>query len=310
MTRRWLALAVGISAGIGLVAGWLLRGAPAPPSLEQSATALRVESEASRDERGAAGERQGLSGGTGPQSLHPPQELAAAERAPAPSPREAELSQQIAGLKQRQAALEDELLKLQQPAPVSAPERQADPRAFDLSPEDWRKLGGQGTLKLRIPCAVSPTDSLSQTQLDHLGLSPADGAVVAAAFQHSADRVWALLGPMCADVLGGTAEQAAAKGPNFCRRLVLSDAAQKGTALPAFQRAAAYLAGDAPEPSHPGPVEALVLGLAKEQGLLTAELTEHLGPDEADRLVFSDGLCFTEATHQLGAQQAAPPPAK
>ena len=75
--------------------------------------------------------------------------------------------------------------------------------------------------------------------------------------------------------------------------------------MPAFQRAAAYLAGDAPAPSQASQVESLVLALAQEQEKLEQELAEYLGPVEADRLVFSEGLCFTEATHQLGAQKAA-----
>jgi len=142
-----------------------------------------------------------------------------------------------------------------------------------------------------------------------LGLAPEDGALVAAAFQHSAERVWAAIGPLCAQVLRSTPERAAARGPNLCRRLILSDAARKGTALPAFRHAAAYLAGDAPEPSKPSPVEALVLELAQEQDRLKAELAESFGPEEADRLVFSEGLCFTEATHQLDQRQTATHPA-
>jgi hypothetical protein len=298
-----------------MVAGWVLRAQRGLPPLEQGTPGLRARAEVEREiEREVAREEQHAENELSPSraSARPASaaslEPAAASRAAAASRRELELVRQIGELKQRQAALEDELQQQQQQQQAGAPTgtRQANPRAFELSPEDWRELGRQGTLKLRIPCAVSPTDSLSQAQLDRLGLSPADGAVVAAAFQHSADRVWALLGPMCSDALGGSPEQAAAKGPNFCRRLILREAEQNGTALPAFQHAAAYLAGDAAVRANPGPVEALVLGLAKEQHALQTELAEHFGPDEADRLVFADGLCFTEATHQLGARAVQP----
>jgi hypothetical protein len=139
-------------------------------------------------------------------------------------------------------------------------------------------------------------------------LVPEDAPVITAAFQHSADRVWAAIGPLCAQVLGTTAELAAARGPNMCRRLILRDASQNGTALPAFQRVAAHLAGDAPAPVEPSPLEALLLSLAQEQGRLEQELAEYFGPAEADRLVFSETLCFTGATHQLGAQNTAARP--
>jgi hypothetical protein len=299
-----LALALAASGAVGLGAGWALRAPRGLAPLQQGSVGLRPQPEARRDDPGGEDAPHGWTGHPEPPSSVRAPEAAAVPRAAVPSAREAELARQLGELKQREAALESELK--QQQAGALAGTRQAEPRAFDLSPEDWRELGRRGTLKLRIPCAVSPTDSLSQTQLDRLGLSPADGAVVAAAFQHSADRVWALLGPLCSDTLGATPEQAAAKGPNFCRRLILREAAQNGTALPAFRRVAAYLAGDAPEPVNPGPVEALVLGLAREQRSLEAELAEHFGPDEADRLVFTDGLCFTEATHQLDAQSVEP----
>jgi len=232
------------------------------------------------------------------------------ERASAEAARNAELSREVVRLKRREAETRAQLeASNRQLEAYDAQQRSFAPREFDLGPEDWRRLGRQGTLKLRIPCPVSPGDDLTRAQLDSLGLAPEDGALVAAAFQHSAERVWAAIGPLCAQVLRSTPERAAARGPNLCRRLILSDAARKGTALPAFRHAAAYLAGDAPEPSKPSPVEALVLELAQEQDRLKAELAESFGPEEADRLVFSEGLCFTEATHQLDQRQTATHPA-
>jgi len=49
----------------------------------------------------------------------------------------------------------------------------------------------------------------------------------------------------------------------------------------------------------------MLLELAQEQDRLKAELAESFGPEEADRLVFSEGLCFTQATHQLDQRQTA-----
>jgi hypothetical protein len=93
----------------------------------------------------------------------------------------------------------------------------------------------------------------------------------------------------------------------MCRRLILRDASQQGTVLPSFQRAATYLAGDAPASTDPSPVESLIIALAREQDQLVAELAEYFGPVEADRLVFSEALCFTEATHQLDPHSGAAP---
>jgi hypothetical protein len=146
------------------------------------------------------------------------------------------------------------------------------------------------------------------TQLDKLGLAPADGPIIAAAYQHSADRVWATLGPLCAEALGVSLEQAARVGARECRHHILNDGSRKGTALAAFQRAAARIAGDAEAPDDQGAVEKLVLALAQEQRLFQDELAEHFGPEEAGRLVFSRGICFTEATHELGGRSSAATP--
>jgi hypothetical protein len=220
--------------------------------------------------------------------------------------REAQLASELERLKKREAEARQELEASQRALEArDRLEKRFAPREFDLSPEDWRQLARRGTLKLRIPCAISPGDDLSRQQLERLGLVPEDAPIITAAFQHSAERVWAAIAPLCARVLGTTPERAAARGPNLCRRAILRDASQNGTALPAFQRAAAHLAGDAPAPTEPSPVESLVLALAREQDRLEQELAEYLGPEEADRLVFSEELCFTEAIHQLGEQQAA-----
>jgi len=299
MTRWWSVLAVALAAGLVSMLVVLVGTRTAAPSRDSATEALGADPKGLReqDRRRGDGTLRPESKGAG----LPPSAPGAAEPRE-PSPREVALAREVAQLRRREGQTQAELtLAKQQLARLQEQARQgSDPRAFDLSPDDWRRLGRQGTLKLRVPCPVSSTGDLSPTQLDYLGLAPEDGPFVAAAFQHSAERVWATLGPLCAQALGGSAEQAAAQGPGPCRHLILNDAAQKGTALGAFQRAAAYLAGDADEPVEQGAVEKLVLQLSQEQRLIEAELAEHFGPEEADDLVFSHGLCFTEATHQLG----------
>lgn len=302
MPKWLLALLITFAAGIGLSVGLLFKGETAAPGINREISPP-TETEGARAEARAGSQRA-------PDEA-PQHDEGDEARAGSRSAREAELSQQVAQLKQARAEAQAELkLSRQRLAAVETPEQnQPDPRQFDLGPEDWRRLGEEGTLKLRIPCAASPSGKLTPTQLHHLGLAPEDGPIVAAAFQHSAERVWATLEPLCAEALGISLEQAAARGAGPCRHSILNQASQKGTALSSFQRAAAYLAGDAEEPAEQGPVERLVFALSQEQKLLKAELAEHFGPDEADRLVFSRGLCFTEATHYLGGQKGPTMPA-
>lgn len=184
-------------------------------------------------------------------------------------------------------------------------QRRSDPRDFDLSPEDWRQLARQGTLKLRVPCAGGQVGGLGPAQLEQLGLDAGDGPIIDAAMQHSTERMWAKLGPLCARALGISVEAAARVGLRDCRHRVLGQGMSDGTALPAYRRAASYLAGDAPEPTGDDAVEQLVVSMAREQRLIIDELAQHFGPDEAERLVFSRAFCFTEATHELGGQAAS-----
>jgi hypothetical protein len=309
MTRSSLSLLCILATGIGLGIGLLIADAGdlGTPGKRELAAARRVEEGTIRPLPG-----RGESGGTPDASARavspavaPP---SATERGTPENPRVAQLARELERLRKREAEARVELETARQQLEAhQALEKGFAPRQFDLGPEDWRRSSARGTLKLRIPCPVSPGEDLTKEQLERLGLVPEDAPVITAAFQHAADRVWAAIGPLCARVLGITPELAAARGPNMCRRAILRDAAQKGTALPAFQRAAAYLAGDVAAPADPSPVESLIISLAREQGKLEAELSEYFGPAEADRLVFSDGLCFTEATHQLAPERAAQP---
>jgi hypothetical protein len=309
MTKLSLFVACGLSAGIGLGSGLIIaRGVDLNAPVQRELAALRAEDDPERvphPSRGSSEAERAVLAPAVPPPLAQHSENAAGTQS---TPREAQLAREVERLKQREAETRLELEASRQRVEAHEALRKGlAPRQFDLGPEDWRRLRDQGTLKLRIPCPISPGDDLTPQQLETLGLVPEDAPVITAAFQHAADRVWTAIGPLCAQVLGTTPELAAARGSNMCRRLILRDASQRGTALPAFQRAATFLAGDAPASADPSPVEALVIALAREQDQLEAELAEYFGPIEADRLVFSEALCFTEATHQLDPHGAATP---
>ncbi len=67
------------------------------------------------------------------------------------------------------------------------------------------------------------------------------------------------------------------------------------------QRVASFMAGEAPRPDEKSSVtDRTLLALAEESKRFEDELARAFGPEEAHRLVFSDRLCFTAASHQLG----------
>lgn len=303
LAKRWvpIALAGSLGLGAGLLIAPKATQAPSKP-VTLAGTDPDQSQQNGSPHGGDRSEAEAEAEGT-PAPVRPRVGSIGSPSAADPS-REAELAREVTRLesKARSAQGELEAARERLEALEGAEQRRQDPRQFDLTPEDWRELGRRGTLKLRVPCPGPDAGNLSQAQLDNLGLAPADGPVVAAAFRHSAERVWGVVGPLCAEALGGTEEQAAAVGARSCRHLILKKAAEEGTVRDAYRRAAAFLAGDAEQApdAERSAVERLVLALSQEQRLVKEELAESFGPDEADRLVFSRELCFTEATHELG----------
>jgi hypothetical protein len=297
------ALPLIVAAGLGFAGGVVLGSVRSLPADERAASAASSGSD-------AADGRGGRQGAEAPRRREQPLRAREPEW-PSPSGEESERAEGETRreLMERIAQLEREALELrralrQSTGKVSELEASAearlDLRRFDLSPEDWGRLGREGTLMLRLPCALprQPAREL----LEELGLTEGDWPAIAEAFERSARRVWAALAPACAETLGGSKDQASTLGARGCRHAILAAGAADGAALRELRKAAAFLAGDAPATpeAERGPVEAMVLALSQEQRLVERELAEHFGPDEADRIVFSDGLCFTEATHTLG----------
>jgi hypothetical protein len=168
-----------------------------------------------------------------------------------------------------------------------------DPREFELDKDDWKALAAEGRIKYRIPCQV-PADSsytISQQELDEIGLSPEDGKLLVEARRRSNARVWATLRPLCLAVLGD-ADAVESIGPTNCLLLIEKDAMKKDalSAMTARQQVAEVHAGMRlpPEPGEKlSPVFEAYMAVTSEAHLFEADLAENFGPEEARRITHS-----------------------
>jgi FecR-like protein len=168
---------------------------------------------------------------------------------------------------------------------------------FELTPEDWRELARDGTVKFRVPCST-PDWKVSPEALDALGLAPEDAALLEAAYARSRERLWQVLRPLCVEALGSETVPEIL-GRTGCINGILAAERQRDRAAAdeAMHEVAEIRAGGrpAPEPSMANdPVLRALLALTAEPARFEAELAEAFGPEEARRLAYSDALCRTE----------------
>lgn len=159
-------------------------------------------------------------------------------------------------------------------------------------------------MKYRIPCG--PRSVPNDEVLQELGLAPDDREVLQAAYQHSSARLQSALVPLCAKALGDRTDLAQAVSIDSCRHILISTAATRAESTSqSAQKVALFMAGEGPRPDTNSTItEQTFLALAEESNRFEAELAEALGPEEAHRVVFSDRLCFTSATYQLGGKES------
>lgn len=164
---------------------------------------------------------------------------------------------------------------------------------FDLDTEDWKALAETGTVKYRLPC---PREGWrpNQEHMDALGLAPDDADVLAKAHENSQDRVWKTLGPLCSDIVGD-AETADLLGTNTCIHLVLNKGLRPdGGGEEAMREVSEIRAGLRPMPGVDDelhPVVDMFLTLTEEMQHFEEELTATFGPEDAQRIAWSDELC-------------------
>jgi len=242
----------------------------ASAKVEQSQQALGVASSTSADPASGAGDepdkRRALK-----QLEHINDKLANVQR------EKAELLRERRGLEEQLRSAQDQIAE-------------RDRYKYDLTPEDWKKLAAESRVRYRMPCMMpaGAPRTLSEKELDELGLSPEDGKVLSAAYKHSNDRMWATLRPLCMKLVGSE-NVVDLLGAMNCLDLV-QDAAFKGDSSATFaaQRQVAEVHAGLRAPPGPGephhPSYDVLMAASSEGDRFEAELAESFGPDEARRI--------------------------
>ena len=207
------------------------------------------------------------------------------------------------------SSLEDKLKKTE--ADLTASLDGDAPRSkssFDLSPEDWKQLAREGTMKFRLPCTrpEGPWEPTPET-MRTLGLAPQDAAALKTAYAHSAQRMWDFVKPLCVSVVG-TPELAEKIGADMCMHLVLDNdkSSGKDTQTESAKAVAEMRAGLRPLPGPNdavNPATRVYLNATDAVKGFEAELAQSLGPEEAHRLAYSDELCFSSSVFRSGPKK-------
>lgn len=272
----------------------------------------------------SAGQQQALAAGdtvtVGPGALRSRDaDPSASTGAAAPAPSDAEqayqeanrslvenvqvLNRKIAAAEEQQKQLKKELVDAQAALAAGGGAKgdgKPQKNEFDLSPDDWKKLAEDGTIKYRVPCVRSADWQPSPESIQQLGLPPEDGPMLKDAYRKSNERVWTMLRPLCAAAVGS--ETVAEKiGTSTCIHLVLDmnrDKDKEGT-NEAMRQVGEIRAGlrPAPAPGDPQhPVLQMMMALTGELKSFESDLAQQLGPDEAHRISYADGLCAGRST--------------
>lgn len=168
---------------------------------------------------------------------------------------------------------------------------------FDVSPEEWKELAKDGTIKYQAPC-MGPQAAQWKPEaddLDALGLSPQDAVPIKDAMSRVGQETWSQVKPLCAAAVGSEA-LADKIGPSTCIHLVLDIERDKdGAATDRARREVGEIrAGVRPMPAPDAkvhPVTKLFLTMTGSNQRLEHELAQSFGPEEAHRLAYSNRLC-------------------
>jgi hypothetical protein len=171
---------------------------------------------------------------------------------------------------------------------------------FDLSPDDWKELAKDGTIKYQMPCLRKEPWTPSTDKLNALGLAPQDAVTLHNAYADSNKRVWASVKPLCAAAVGSP-ELAEKIGPDTCIFLILDIEREKnsGAVDAARKQVGEIRAGLRPMPGpndRLNPVAQMFLAITGETKSFENELAQSFGPEEAHRLVYSGEMCMHQST--------------
>jgi ferric-dicitrate binding protein FerR (iron transport regulator) len=167
---------------------------------------------------------------------------------------------------------------------------------YDITQEEWAELAKKGEVKFRVPCMRPASWEFAPKKLNDLGLAPQDGATLKDAYQHSYDRIWKELRPMCAAAIGTSLDVVDKIGPDQCPHLIYDAAARadKAAAAEAHTQVAEIRAGLRAEPGpneKMNPVMKVFLLLTNANKAFEGDLGKSFGPEEAHRLAMSDDMC-------------------
>jgi ferric-dicitrate binding protein FerR (iron transport regulator) len=179
----------------------------------------------------------------------------------------------------------------------SAPKSRSD---FDLGADDWKELAKDGTIKYMMPCKRPGGWVASPDQLQKLALAPHDGPALQSAYAKSNERLWSTIKPLCGQAIGSV-EVAEKVGMSTCIHLVLdlAQAKEKDAANEAMRQVAEIRAGVRPPPGpneQTSAVTRMFLALTGEMKSFEGDLAQSLGPEEAHRVAYAEGMCMGQST--------------
>lgn len=264
---------------------------PSPPSDERGAVDA-----ADLGASGKRGEARGASTRDDSQS----EKLARSTELGALRTRERAAQRQLSEARERIAQLEREV------ASDGSREPKRTRHAYDLTPEDWKQMAADGVVKSRAPCAgFVPKDEV----LERLGLAPDDHDTVREAIEQSANRLREGTQPLCATALAVEPAVVRNLSAEACRSVIFATASGRSESVPdSARRVASFMAGQAPRPDQNSPLtERAFLVMAEETKNFEHDLAEAFGPEDAHRIVFSEGLCFSESSFSYGAPPSRDP---
>jgi ferric-dicitrate binding protein FerR (iron transport regulator) len=179
----------------------------------------------------------------------------------------------------------------------SAPKSRSD---FDLGADDWKDLAKDGTIKYMMPCKRPGGWVASPDQLQKLALAPHDAPALQSAYAKSNERLWSTIKPLCGQAIGSV-DVAEKVGMSTCIHLVLdlAQAKEKDVANEAMRQVAEIRAGVRPPPGpneQTNAVTRMFLALTGEMKSFEGDLAQSLGPEEAHRVAYAEGMCMGQST--------------
>ncbi len=212
-----------------------------------------------------------------------------------------ELKNRLEMIEGQKKSLEAKLVVAEEKLEVEKRGGDAAPKKseFDLSQDDLVALAKEGTLKYRAPCTKRDYRPDAET-LQKLSLSPQDGDTIAAAYKKVAQFRELQMRPACQEVLGKS-ELSEKMSLDGCMHLVadlLSDTDPKAR-REAQQHAVDIRAGLKPTPGpneKVAPLTRMMVASGQQLKIFEDELAKTMGPEEAHRLAFADGLCMGLST--------------